>query len=76
MLCGGKHRETFNLESDPFSTLASNLEILRRGRVCKFVSFGGREGLWGQGLYLADSPAYPQALSSSGWFIKVPNKYK
>lgn len=61
MLCG----DTFNLESDPFSTLASNLEILISRHLCKFVSFGGREALRGQGLYLSDSPTHPQTPSST-----------
>lgn len=61
MLCG----DTFNMESDPFSTLASNLEILRSRHLCKFVSFGGREALRGQGLYLSDSPTHPQTPCST-----------
>lgn len=61
MFCG----DTFNLESDPFSTLASNLEILISRHLCKFVSVGGREALRGQGLYLSDSPTHPQTPSST-----------
>lgn len=61
MLCG----DTSNLESDPFSTLASNPEILISRPLCTFVSFGGREALRGQGLYLSDSPTHPQTPSST-----------
>lgn len=61
MLCG----DAFNLESDPFSPLASNLEILTSRHLCKFVSFGGREALRGQGLYLSDSPTHPQTPPST-----------
>lgn len=61
MLCG----DTFNLESEPFSTLASNLEIRISRHLCKFVSFGGREALRGQGLHLSDSPTHPQTPSST-----------
>lgn len=61
MLCG----DTFNLESEPFSTSASNLEILISRHLCKFVSFAGREALRGQGLYQSDSPTHPQTPSST-----------